>query len=1236
MKKKVNKSDSSCSTTTAPGGRAINYSRWLSDLYPQIADKKWVSTVFPSSHNAGADKDATGGPSEYWVACQDRRFLYQLRDGARVLDLRLYDKSYKKTTGNHNPTTRTYYVFKFQHGNHGNRSLEDLIADLLIFFRENPGEPVILDFHTFDKGRLFAHSSLSRLLTHLKALEGVALSYKANNFTWKKIRETGRNLFITGAFGDLPEAEEDPENPDNPKNPPGWSESWISRRYLWAPITHYWSPEDSSEKGIEALVTRTMSEPPMNSIWSLSAAVYAGGPKHLNSNHPIRLKTFAAGFENASIVNVDFITRPETRSSAVDKCIELTLRRAQDTTPPVAPKNFTVEPQSLYEADKVNTVKFAWGSASDNVGVRYYRICVGDRLLYVTNQTTYTAKDLPRWNGMFRVQAEDGNGNLSPFSNEVELIQDKKAPTIPGNPRFSLFGLPVIRVEWDGSSDGDGIGVKDYEVRMDGVVQGATRGLKFDIYNVPPSESRFIEVRSRDHNDNVSEWTGILRRPIPELKNMQVCYVPIDLDRDPLLALATLTWDPIPDPGYAMPIGLAATSKNIDLPPLPIEYGTPISFLEYVRQEEKFELKVSLQLMESGEKTNPKTIVVDVDMTLPQPVENFKIVSETATGLKLAWDKSSSKDIVNYAISVNENPPLLLAGSVSEYELGKVWGSEEVTIEIWAIDEKQNPSIAKPLTISAPALPVPEIIEPADRSTVTTTTPEVRGINGMRGATVRFYQAGSGVIEYGTALVREDGGWSAPPETPFPPGDFDLTCDEIHDGQQSGYSKVVTFTINPGNPGELSVTDITSTSARLEWTFPGGSGIRFRIKVNGFVVAQTGETFFQLNYLRYFTEYKVEVYAFAEGWVSEPSSATFKTLVHPPTNLRFSQSNGNCKLRWGPLWGTSLTHEISINDKVFNTPAGRWGYNFKLADILPGPPYHLVIKVRAQIGDDKSEEVVHEVTLSDGAPPGAPGKPVASEITDTYARLDWAQPSSNDAVAYIMYLNGLLFPRTSDNYYILDKLKAGNYYHVAVRAIDKDGNKSATSQPTSFKTPGQPASPPPLPPEIKLANPTPTRVTLQWSASGAVAGIRIIVNDEHYADWLLYPALGISDLVPGERYKIEVFTFDLQGQLSELPATVVYEPVVTTPPSAPGSFEVSEQVGNSVNLAWAPSENEFGAGAYFVYWGEVCLGRTEVPSFTATYLPPGSHVIQVREMDPFGNLSEVASIQVDIEPDSIN
>jgi len=95
--------------------------------------------VLPEAHNAGVDQKGAGWPTDQWGACQDDTFTYQLRNGIRALDLRLYRDPKEE---------HTHKEFIFKHGRyHSRRYLNDCIHGVLEFAEQNPGEIVILDFH---------------------------------------------------------------------------------------------------------------------------------------------------------------------------------------------------------------------------------------------------------------------------------------------------------------------------------------------------------------------------------------------------------------------------------------------------------------------------------------------------------------------------------------------------------------------------------------------------------------------------------------------------------------------------------------------------------------------------------------------------------------------------------------------------------------------------------------------------------------------------------------------------------------------------------------------------------------------------------------------------------------------------------------------------------------------------------------------------------------------------------
>ncbi|WP_390958227.1 fibronectin type III domain-containing protein [Pseudomonas moorei] len=436
----------------------------------------------------------------------------------------------------------------------------------------------------------------------------------------------------------------------------------------------------------------------------------------------------------------------------------------------------------------------------------------------------------------------------------------------------------------------------------------------------------------------------------------------------------------------------------------------------------------------------------------------------------------------------------------------------------------------------------------------------------------------------------------------------------------------------PEKPGTPEVSNITHSSAMFSWVKSTGKEVRYKISLNGFVIAYTNVPFCDITHLKNHADYYVEIRAFNSAGISEPATTTFKTLPSPPANLRFSHLNGRCRLAWNPVFGKSPSHEISINGRVFNTGPGRWGYNFKLEDLSPGPaPHHFTFKVRAQLDGASSEVSLLEKSLIDDAPPSQPGAPIVSNITDTSATITWAPSSDNvGVVEYLVVLNGFFVFTTQDPRYTFSKLTSGAHHYVYVRAKDKDGNLSALSKSAVFKTTGQAPLPPPSAPRVNITAETATSLTLEWGSLGGASGVRILLNDEHWRDVFLLPSMLMSNLVPNVQYTISVSTFDVLGQLSE-PTVINHELKDTTPPSPPRNLRKTRTTSDSVTLTWDASTDDIGVCDYVIYNNHEYFDRTPLTQYSAIGLMSGTHRFEVLAQDLSGNLSEPTSLDVQIE-----
>ncbi|MBZ9785383.1 fibronectin type III domain-containing protein [Pseudomonas sp. REP124] len=445
----------------------------------------------------------------------------------------------------------------------------------------------------------------------------------------------------------------------------------------------------------------------------------------------------------------------------------------------------------------------------------------------------------------------------------------------------------------------------------------------------------------------------------------------------------------------------------------------------------------------------------------------------------------------------------------------------------------------------------------------------------------------------------------------------------------------------PGKPGLPQLLDVSFSSLSLSWerANPGFTGIRYRVYLNGFLVKQVDEPQVCLTHLRSFTVYKVEVRAVNDAGVSGPSGATFKTRVRTPSNLRFSQRNGLCRVAWDPVFKQPAAHEVTVNGQVFTTAAGRLGHSFWLSDVSPGPvPHHLKFKVQAMLDGEVSDIALFESTVSDDVPPSRPGAPVVSDITDTSATLSW-EPSSDDVgvASYEAVLYGFLPYRTLNTQFTFTGLASGSYHWAFVRARDKQGNASGASPAVAFKTTGQAPSPPPSAPELSITALTATSARLEWwqPDEGTTTGAKILINEEHYLDVLIFTSVVLNDLVPGVEYRISVTVFDMYGQLSE-PTLLIYEPQDITAPSTPGNLHSTQITTDSVTLAWNESTDDIGVLEYVIYNSHAYFDSTPLLHYTAVDLLPGSYSFEVCAMDLAGNASEPAALTIEIEGPTFN
>jgi 1-phosphatidylinositol phosphodiesterase len=341
-----------------------NLARWMTDSVG-IEHLKLHELVLLSAHNAGVDQKNAGWPTDQWGACQDDSFAYQLNNGARVFDLRLF-----RNTGE----IGTPKEFIFKHGTfHSSRYLNDCLQAVSAFAQQNPTEFVILDFHEVQAsgGEHQINSAITNIIGDRR------LPNTAKDLTIGQIRSRypGRNVITA------------------------WDNSLSYT--TWPRFQHTWIGEDSvSASDLYDFIRDTMQAPPSGYFWSLQAVGFniLNGPIRFDSDKLFWRMFFDTNFFNSyrkgsapikgNIINVDFLVG----TGATQKCINATRSRAAAASRS-APRNLKAEALA-------SMIFLMWERPEDTEEVIDYSILhsgkkvsttkeLGEHLFYLKPDTTY-------------------------------------------------------------------------------------------------------------------------------------------------------------------------------------------------------------------------------------------------------------------------------------------------------------------------------------------------------------------------------------------------------------------------------------------------------------------------------------------------------------------------------------------------------------------------------------------------------------------------------------------------------------------------------------------------------------------------------------------------------------------------------------------------------------------------------------------------------------------------------
>lgn len=448
----------------------INYSRWMTNIGNDIRQLKIHDLVLPEAHNAGIDQEGTSGIAYQWAACQDDTFSYQLRHGARALDLRLYDRG-------------ASLIFK-HNGHDANRYLSSCLHAVSGFARSNPGEIVILDFHeVFANGR--EHEAVELIQFHLR---NQCIPPSASDMTIGQIRDRfpGHNVVIA------------------------WNHH---ASFCWRKVEQTWTGKSlNSTHDINQHMHAVMQAPPTGHLWSMFACGYTslGGPTRFNAGTSIWTNFFnrikADRYRQPSkgnMINIDFFAG----TGVVDRCIAATRDRAQ--------KARVASPVQLTAHNiTINSIELRWAAPADSERVISYALYANDQPVVNQVGTAYVFTGLAEAKTYrLRVVAHFPSGEGA--ASEIAVVtRDETKPSKPTGLKF-LFIEGIARAALSWSASTDNVAIHHYQVYANGLLLGTT-GADSRLYMVEKKLLTF-KVRAVDAAGNFAE-SDSLTMPLDRLE----------------------------------------------------------------------------------------------------------------------------------------------------------------------------------------------------------------------------------------------------------------------------------------------------------------------------------------------------------------------------------------------------------------------------------------------------------------------------------------------------------------------------------------------------------------------------------------------------------------------------------------------------------------------------------------------------------------------------------------------
>ncbi len=457
------------------------------------------------------------------------------------------------------------------------------------------------------------------------------------------------------------------------------------------------------------------------------------------------------------------------------------------------------------------------------------------------------------------------------------------------------------------------------------------------------------------------------------------------------------------------------------------------------------------------------------------------------------------------------------------------------------------------------------------------------------------------------------------------------------------------------SPSSLGATHITQTNARLSWMSGGISTFNWNLEwgtVNfalgsGNFLPNVAPTHYTLRGLIPGTSYQFYVRdscgaAHVSSWAGPYTFTTLSTSLPcpSPSSLLATQITQNsARLSWvtGGASNWDLEYGLSGFTLGSGTQISTTTPSYTVSGLTPGQSYQFYVRNSCGVSHVSSWTGSHAfVTLSATLPCPSPSSLLATQITQTSARLSWVTGGASNwdleyGLSGFTLGSGTRISTTTPSYAV-SGLTPGQSYQFYVRDSCGVGHVSSWAGPDAFTTLSA-TLPCPSPSSLLATQITQNSARLSWVTGGASNwgleyGLSGFTLGSGTQISTTIPFYTVSGLTPGTDYDFYVRDSCGAAHVSSWAGPYTFITLsATLPCPSPSSLLATQITQNSARLWWMSGGTstsnwglEYGLSGFTL--GSGTQISTTTPSYTVSGLTPGrSYQFYVRDSCGVGHVS---------------